>query len=82
VLVVIELLASIWHDEGGKVFWATSGSGRMIAGAYPCAGTGDVVTAVKPGEIAVGHYVGEHRRKSSLVLLDESYPGIQSNRRG
>src|SRR5580693_1683679 len=61
------------HIFGGIGSGKTSGSGRMIAGAYLRAGMGGLVTAVKPEEIDLWRqYVAEHGRKSSLVLFDEN----------
>ena len=61
------------HIFGGIGSGKTSGSGRMLAGAYLRAGMGGVVTAVKPEEIELfQRYAAEHGRKSSLVLFDDS----------
>jgi len=61
------------HIFGGIGSGKTSGSGRMIAGAYLRAGMGGVVTAVKPEEIPLWQkYAAEHGRKASLILFDEN----------
>jgi hypothetical protein len=58
---------------GGIGAGKTSGSGRMIAGAYLRAGMGGVVTAVKPTEVSLWQkYAAEHGRKASLILFDEN----------
>jgi len=61
------------HITGGIGSGKTSGSGRMLAGAYLRAGFGGLVTAVKPGEVELWQrYAKEHGRERSLVLFDES----------
>ena len=61
------------HIFGGIGSGKTSGSGRMLAGAYLRAGMGGLVMAVKPGEIERRrHYAAEHGRSNSLVLFDET----------
>jgi hypothetical protein len=57
------------QSGGGK----TSGSGRMLAGAYLRAGMGGLVTAVKSEEVDLWRrYCREHGRASSLVEFNES----------
>jgi uncharacterized membrane protein YgcG len=61
------------HVFGGIGSGKTSGSGRMLAGAYLRAGFGGLVTAVKPEEVELWkRYAREHRRERSLILLDEN----------
>src|SRR5580658_3717193 len=61
------------HIFGGIGSGKTSGSGRMIAGAYLRAGMGGLVTVAKPEEISLWQrYATEHGRKSSLILFDEN----------
>lgn len=60
------------HIFGGIGSGKTSGSGRMLAGAYLRAGMGFCITAVKPDEITLWQgNVTEHGRKSSLALFTE-----------
>lgn len=61
------------HVFGGIGSGKTSGSGKMLAGAYLRAGMGGLVTAVKPDEIALfKRYCAEHGRSDSLILFDEN----------
>jgi len=61
------------HIFGGIGSGKTSGSGRMLAGAYLRAGMGGLVTAVKPEEIALWKsYAAEHGRTNSVVFFDEN----------
>lgn len=61
------------HAFGGIGSGKTTGSGKMLAGAYLRAGFGGLVTAVKPEEIeAWNRYVQEHGRADSLILFDEN----------
>ncbi len=61
------------HIFGGIGSGKTSGSGRMLAGAFLRAGFGGCVTAVKPEEVELWRrYAREHGRESSLVLFDEN----------
>jgi hypothetical protein len=61
------------HIFGGIGSGKTSGSGRMLAGAYLRAGMGGLITAVKPEEIDLWQrYAAAHGRKASLVLFDEN----------
>ena len=61
------------HVFGGIGSGKTSGSGRMIAGAFLRGGFGGTVTVVKKNEIDLWQrYATEHGRKSSLVLFDEN----------
>ena len=61
------------HIFGGIGSGKTSGSGRMLAGAYLRAGFGGLVTAVKPEEVELWkRYAREHGRADSLILVDES----------
>lgn len=61
------------HAFGGIGSGKTSGSGRMLAGAYLRAGFGGLVTAVKPEEVELWQrYAKEHGRAESLILFDES----------
>lgn len=65
------------HIFGGIGSGKTTGSGRMIAGAYLRAGMGGLVTAVKPEEINLWkRYAAEHGRKESLVLFGENDEGF------
>jgi len=51
----------------------TSGSGKMLAGAYLRAGMGGLVTVVKPEEVTLWQrYAAEHGRSKSLLLFDEN----------
>jgi hypothetical protein len=60
------------HIFGGIGSGKTSGSGRMLAGAFLRAGMGGLVTAVKPEEVTLWkRYAREHGRANSLVLFDE-----------
>jgi hypothetical protein len=60
------------HVLGGIGSGKTSGSGKMLAGAYLRAGFGGLVTAVKPDEVELWQrYVREHGREASLILFDE-----------
>ena len=60
------------HIFGGIGSGKTSGSGRMLAGAYLRAGMGGLVTAVKPEEVTLWQrYAAEHGRSNSLILFDE-----------
>jgi hypothetical protein len=61
------------HIFGGIGSGKTSGSGRMLAGAYLRAGMGGLITAVKFEEIELWQrYSKQHGRESSLVLFTES----------
>ena len=61
------------HVFGGIGQGKTSGSGKMLAGAFLRAGAGGLVTAVKPDEIELWkHYATQHGRAGSLVLFDEN----------
>lgn len=61
------------HIFGGIGSGKTSGSGRMLAGAYLRAGMGGLVTAVKPDEIPLWKkYGAEHGRSKSIVFFDEN----------
>jgi uncharacterized membrane protein YgcG len=61
------------HVFGGIGQGKSSGSGKMLAGAYLRAGFGGLVTAVKPEEIALWkRYAAEHGRSDSLILFDEN----------
>ncbi len=61
------------HVFGGIGSGKTSGSGKMLAGAYLRAGFGGVVTAVKSEEISLWQrYAAEHGREKSLILFDEN----------
>lgn len=61
------------HIFGGIGSGKTSGSGRIIAGAYLRAGMGGVVTVAKPEDIELWRrYAAEHGRKASLILFDEN----------
>jgi len=61
------------HIFGGIGSGKTSGSGRMIAGAYLRAEMGGLCTAVKPEEIDLWRrYCAEHGRSASLILFDEN----------
>lgn len=65
------------HIFGGIGSGKTSGSGRMIAGAYLRSGMGGLVTAVKAEDIDLWRrYAAEHGRKSSLVLFDGENEGF------
>jgi len=60
------------HVFGGIGSGKTSGSGKMLAGAYLRAGMGGLVTAVKPDEVGLWKaYARQHGRRRSLVLFDE-----------
>jgi hypothetical protein len=64
--------ASGIHIFGGIGSGKTSGSGRMIAGAYLRAGMGGLVTAVKPEEVDLWRrYAAEHGRSASIILFDD-----------
>jgi hypothetical protein len=61
------------HIFGGIGSGKTSGSGRMLAGAYLRAGMGGVVTVAKPEDIPLWRrYMAEHGRSASLLLFDEN----------
>jgi hypothetical protein len=61
------------HIFGGIGSGKTSGSGKMLAGAYLRAGMGGLVTAVKPEEMDLWlAYAAQHGRASSLLLFDEN----------
>ena len=61
------------HIFGGIGSGKTSGSGRMLAGAYLRAGFGGLVTAVKPEEVELWRrYAREHGRERSIVVFDEN----------
>ena len=61
------------HIFGGIGSGKTSGSGRMLAGAYLRAGFGGLVTAVKPEEVELWkQYAREHGRERSIVVFDEN----------
>ena len=61
------------HVFGGIGSGKTSGSGKMLAGAYLRAGFGGLVTAVKPEEVELWQrHAAEHGREKSLVLFDEN----------
>lgn len=61
------------HIFGGIGSGKTSGSGKMLAGAYLRAGMGGLVTAVKPEEIDLWRgYAAQHGRASSLIFFDEN----------
>ena len=61
------------HVFGGIGSGKTSGSGKMLAGAYLRAGFGGLVTAVKPEEIDLWkRYASAHGRSNSLLLFDEN----------
>lgn len=61
------------HVFGGIGSGKTTGSGKMLAGAYLRAGMGGCVTAVKPEEVATWkRYCAEHGRAKSLLLFDEN----------
>lgn len=61
------------HVFGGIGQGKTSGSGKMLAGAFLRAGAGGLVTAVKPDEIDLWkHYAREHGRSDSLILFNEN----------
>lgn len=65
------------HAFGGIGSGKTSGSGRMLAGAYLRAGFGGLVTAVKPEEVELWkRYAKEHGRERSLILFDEHEGGF------
>ena len=59
------------HIFGGIGSGKTSGSGRMIAGAYLRAGMGGLVTCVKAEDAEMWRrYLVEHGRSQSLLLFD------------
>jgi hypothetical protein len=61
------------HAFGGSGQGKTTGSGKMLAGAYLRAGMGGLVTAVKPEEVDLWRrYSAAHGRERSLVLFDEN----------
>jgi uncharacterized membrane protein YgcG len=61
------------HVFGGIGSGKTSGSGRMLSGAYLRAGMGGVITCVKAEDIELWRaYAARHGRKPSLVLFDEN----------
>ncbi len=61
------------HIWGGIGSGKTSGSGRMIAGAYLRAGMGGICTIIKHEDIALWQrYAAEHGRSKSLILFDEN----------
>jgi uncharacterized membrane protein YgcG len=61
------------HIFGGIGSGKTSGSGRMLAGAYLRAGMGGLITVIKPEEIDLfRRYAAEHGRSQSLLLFDEN----------
>jgi hypothetical protein len=61
------------HVFGGIGSGKTSGSGKMLAGAYLRAGLGGYVTAAKFDEIPLWQrYVQQHGRSNSLILFDEN----------
>src|SRR5215469_4157646 len=61
------------HVFGGIGSGKTSGSGKMLCGAYLCGGFGGLVTAVKPGEVELWiRRAREHGREKSIWLFDEN----------
>jgi hypothetical protein len=61
------------HVFGQTSSGKTSGSGKMLSGAYLRAGLGGLVTAAKPGEVERWQrYVREHGREKSLIVFDEN----------
>src|ERR1700685_1819856 len=61
------------HIFGGIGSGKTSGSGKMLAGAYLRAGMGGLITAVKPEEVELWkRYAAEHGRSNSLIIFDGS----------
>jgi len=59
------------HIWGGIGSGKTSGSGKMLAGAYLRAGFGGLVTAAKPNEVERWlRYAKEHGRE--VILFDEN----------
>jgi hypothetical protein len=61
------------HVFGGIGSGKTSGSGRMLAGAYLRAGMGAIITVAKPEEIPIWQRLAkEHGREKSLVLFNEN----------
>lgn len=61
------------HVFGGIGSGKTSGSGKMLAGAFLRAGMGGLVTVAKFSDIELWRrYCHEHGRASSLVIFDES----------
>ena len=61
------------HGFGGIGSGKTTGSGKMLSGAYLRALFGGVVTAVKPGEVERWlRYAKEHGREKSIILFDEN----------
>lgn len=61
------------HAFGGIGQGKTSGSGRMLAGAFLRAGMGGLVCCVKPDEVALWQgYAKEHGRERSVILFDET----------
>jgi uncharacterized membrane protein YgcG len=60
------------HIFGGIGSGKTTGSGKMLAGAFLRAGFGGYVTCSKPEEIPLWQNLAKkHNRSSSLVLLNE-----------
>ena len=65
------------HIFGGIGSGKTTGSGRMLSGAFLRAGFGGLVTAVKPEEVELWkQYAREHGRERSLILFDENEGGF------
>lgn len=61
------------HAFGGIGSGKTSGSGKVLAGAYLRAGFGGLITAVKPEEVELWRrHAAEHGREKSLIVFDES----------
>lgn len=61
------------HVFGGIGSGKTSGTGKMVSGAYLRAGFGGLVTAAKPGEVERWvRYAKEHGRANSVVVFDEN----------
>jgi TraM recognition site of TraD and TraG len=61
------------HVFGGIGSGKTSGSGRMLSGAFLRAGFGGLITAVKPEEVELWvRYAQEHGREKSLILFNEN----------
>jgi len=61
------------HAFGGIGSGKTTGTGKMLSGAYLRAGFGGLVTAVKPEEVELWkRYANEHGRGNSLILFDEN----------
>jgi hypothetical protein len=61
------------HIFGGVGSGKTSGSGKMLAGAFLRAGWGGIVTIAKPDDIPMWQgYAGAHNRSNSIVVVDET----------